>query len=195
MILLSLFSCRKDNNQTSRIFKNIVAGDTQGENIIYKNIIDTSIQATVHYYPSHLEYLTFDLGLINSNSKDLKFYINNTGSSGGYNTTIGILANANYYIAIDSLLIDNNIFSPKIFIKGDTINENLHYKNSSDFVFLNANSSFNEVRGKWLNKTDSYIGIKVITNNKDTVFGWIKLDVLYKGSIAKITVKDFAYRK
>jgi hypothetical protein len=66
---------------------------------------------------------------------------------------------------------------------------------SSSFGLLAAKnvftSSYSSFYGLWIGETDKYLGIKILTNSNDTLYGWLRLDL--NSNCDSLIVKDYAY--
>jgi hypothetical protein len=170
-----IFACKKSNVTNSTI----LAGDTSGEGIIYKNLHDVDV--TAPYW--------FDID--NDNQDDFCFIkkdssYQNTYSSGWYGVK-GNETNQLIYIARYSSLI-------LALKKGDKITENLSWVDCNDvnnFLFsFRYESHFLDSGGSWRSNTDGYLGFKIIKSSA-TYLGWIRIVT----SLNSYVIRDFAYRK
>ena len=198
--LLVFSSCEKENNATVKKinYYNIIASD-QSEYVSYFDIEDTTIQAE-GYSSSHTDEYSIQLDLNKDGQLDYKFIVSSKGGNGGYSISTEVMPLNQNQIAIDTfyVLFDRKILCPKILEAGDTINDNLNFQSLDNyyklsyFTHLVSDDWEDYVEGFWNGETNKYVGIKFISTQQDTLFGWIRIDVV---DYSKLTIKDYAFRK
>jgi len=183
IIFIFVLSCEKDRINLS--YGYIIAGDRTAVGIVYTDLTDTTIAA-------------FDEMGSHDILQDLIFDINRDGKN-DFTLTVRSYGGQSYYRRFSYIKCFNNceiIMSseyPKIIELNDTISNDLNFqfKDSCILCYKYWTQGVIDSDDFWNDKTDKYIGYRIM-DNVDTLYGWIRLDIIYH---ATMTIKDYAYRE
>jgi hypothetical protein len=192
-ISITLFSCKKDQEDIVCVTYNaIIAGDKSCNSIYYKDIDDINIRAVRSENSAYI-YLTGNyLYLNNSYNLNFYFFMDLDGKITDYTARCYF----NVYNGTEICLSENDSSNAKLFSSGDTINSKGNWEGIEGKVYYLAKYSLENLNstvtadssGEWNSITDGFLAIREISN-KDTAYGWVRMDLF---DHYNLIIKDYA---